>query len=360
MSKEDINTSSAIFKINTSSGSGSGFYLMDKQLVVTNCHVVLGYREVGLEDLSNNRYLAKVVYINQEVDIAFLKPEKPFDTAELEFADISLLKSRDRVLVLGFPFGMPYTETEGIVSSPNQLMNGRSYIQTDAAVNPGNSGGPVINQSGQVIGITTSKFTKADNVGFAIPVNNLAEELEALEENTELKYAVACNSCKSLTYEKSEYCLQCGAEISEQMFNEVVPTKLESFVEKAISSYGIHPVIARAGYEYWSFHSGSSFIKIFIFNKNYLFATSPLNSLPKKNLEPLYKYLLSNPAQPYFLGITDNLIYLSYRVHMSDVFSSRNEEINKALVNMLQVADDLDDYLETEYGCPKSNYAKDV
>ncbi|NJO88650.1 MAG: hypothetical protein HC831_06560 [Chloroflexia bacterium] len=67
----------------------------------------------------------------------------------MELADISQLKSRDRVFVLGFPFGMPYTETQGIVSAPRQLMEGSYFIQTDAAVNPGNSGGPVINEFGK-------------------------------------------------------------------------------------------------------------------------------------------------------------------------------------------------------------------
>ena len=153
------NISGSVFKINTSSGSGTGFYLKDKGIVVTNCHVILGYRDVALEDHNMNRYMGRVVFVNKDADVAFVKPEKPFEAPQVELADISNLKSRDIVYVLGFPFGMPYTETNGIVSAPRQLMEGSYYIQTDAAVNPGNSGGPVIDSNGKVVGITTCKFT---------------------------------------------------------------------------------------------------------------------------------------------------------------------------------------------------------
>jgi hypothetical protein len=352
------NISSSDFKINTSSGSGTGFYLRHRGIVVTNCHVILGYRDVSLEDHSKSRYSARVVFVNKEADVAFLKPEKDFEVPELELADISNLKSRDKVFVLGFPFGMPYTETNGIVSAPRQLMEGSYYIQTDAAVNPGNSGGPVVDENGKVVGITTCKFTQADNMGFAVPVDILREELATFSQNRELVYSVKCNSCKTLITEETEYCPNCGNSIDQKLYEKINPTRIEEYVESALVQLGMDPVMARAGYEFWEFHRGSAMVRLFVFDKNYLFVTSPINNLPVSNLESLYKYLLSNPIPPYQLGIYQNQVFISYRVHLSDVFSSKGEEIKKDIVNMLNKADEMDDFLENTYACPKSNFAK--
>lgn len=360
MSEIQNNISEAIFKINTSSGSGTGFYLKSKGVIVTNCHVILGFKEVAIENQRQDRFLGKVVFVNQDMDIAFVKPEKEFNVTELVLADISNLQSRDKVFVLGFPFGMPYTETNGIVSAPRQLMQGNYYIQTDAAVNPGNSGGPVTNENGEIVGITTCKFTEADNMGFAIPVDVLRTELESFQQNTSLEYAVKCHSCKTLIYNETEYCPNCGNTIDAELFKEVEPTEVEKFVEKAITQLGINPVLARLGYEYWEFHQGSALLRIFVYDKNYLTATSPLNNLPTTDLERFYRYLLSNPVAPYQLGICQNQVYISYRVHLSEIFSDAADDIMKNYTQMLKKADELDDFLEKEYNCSKSNFARAV
>jgi serine protease Do len=355
---ESIDISKSVFKINTSSGSGTGFYLRGEGIIVTNCHVILGHRDVALEDHEQNRYPAKVVFINKEADVAFLKPDVAFETPNVELADITQLKSRDKVYVLGFPFGMPYTETQGIVSAPRQMMEGSYFIQTDAAVNPGNSGGPVVDETGKVVGITTSKFKEADNMGFAIPVDILREELTTFGQNTQLSYSIKCNSCKSLIQEEAEYCPNCGSTIDQKLFETINPTKIEAFVEDALRKIDMDPVMARTGFEFWEFHRGSALVRVFVYDKNYIFATSPINSLPSSNIEKLYKYLLSEPAKPYQLGIYGNQIFISYRAHLSDVFSDYGDEVKKNMANMLEKADDMDDYLETEYGCPKSNFSK--
>lgn len=355
-----MDIANTVFKVNTSSGSGSGFYLKDKNIFITNFHVVSGYQKVSIEDHHKNRYLADVVFINPEVDIALLIPKVELETPIVKIEDIMSLQSRDRVFVLGFPFGMPFTVTEGIVSSPRQLMEGRNYIQTDASVNPGNSGGPVINENGIIVGIITSKFKDAANMGFAIPVDVIKEELESFEQNTNMLFALKCNSCKCLIYEKTEYCNNCGNLINTKAFDEVVMTKIEAFVESAIRALGIDPILARAGYEFWSFHQGSALIRIFIFNENYLFAESPLNQLPTSNLDNLYNYLLKNPVPPFKLGVFNNQIYLAYRVHLSDVFSECSDEVKKNLGNMLLKADELDNFFVNEFGCSFSGFAKEV
>jgi len=358
MSQLPEKNADSVFKINTSSGTGSGFYLRDKNILVTNFHVVQGYRTVAVEDRAKERYLAKVVFVNPTTDLAFLQPVRNLNIYPRIFDNFAPARERERVYVLGFPFGMPYTETEGIVSSPRQLMGGRYYIQTDAAVNPGNSGGPVVNASGQLVGITTAKFTEAENVGFAIPVNDLQEDLESFNYNREMTYAVKCSSCKNLIFTKTEYCNNCGNSIDSSVFDEISPNELGKFIEQALGSAEINPVLARSGEDYWNFYHGSTMITIYFHDREYLYALSPINELPTSNLEKLLKYILSAPLPAYKLGIFDNKIYIFYRIHMSDMFSAYADDVGKTLSHFPLKADEMSRFFQEQFNCPMTNYSR--
>lgn len=349
----------SVYKINHAGGSGSCFYLRKHDLFVTNYHVVEGFRQVALEDNNKNRFLANVILINPALDIALLTAEGDFSAVpEICLADEEVTLGQ-KINVAGYPFGMPFTATEGTVSSPHQLLDDNYYIQTDAAVNPGNSGGPMFNQKGEVVAITTSKLTNADNMGFGIPVaplRNLLGQIEGLDRNV---FNIQCNSCEEFISDEDEYCSSCGEKLPENIFQQRGLTELAAFCEKAIENMGINPVLARVGYESWTFHKGSSEIRMFVYQRSYLFCTSPLNILPKKNLEPVLNYLLSTEGiKPYQLGLDGNQIYLSYRIHISDIFSDFAEEIGKNITNMAFKADEMDNYLADNFGCEFSEYAK--
>lgn len=348
----------AVYKVNTASGSGSAFYLRKPDIIVTNYHVVEGNKLVSVEDQQQERYAARVVYVNPDADIAFLRTPGYTPPADIPFEQVSDVQNQDKVWVLGFPFGMPYTITEGIVSNAKQVLDGRHFIQTDAAVNPGNSGGPVVNAQGSLVGITTAKITQADNVGFVIPARIVQEELDSLAQNASDRYSLKCNSCKSLIYEKTDYCPNCGATIDERIFDDKPLGKLCEFVEDAIRLMGFDPVLARNGHEYWEFHSGSALIRIFVYNGNFLYATSPMNNLPTGNLEALLRYVLSNPAAPFHLGVYDNQIFLSFRVRLSDVFSGQAAAVKEKLGRLILKANEMDDHFVQAFGCEKSMFAK--
>lgn len=355
----DQNIFQTVYKVNHAGGSGSCFYLKKQNLFVTNYHVVEGFRRVAVEDNDKNRYLADVILVNPCLDIALLSVDGDFSA----LPDINLAGDEvalgQKINVAGYPFGMPFTATEGTVSSPRQLIEDSYYIQTDAAVNPGNSGGPMFNQNGEVVAITTSKLTNADNMGFGIPVAtlvNLLGQIDSLDRNT---FNVQCNSCEEFISDEDEYCSSCGEKLPENIFRQRGLTELAAFCERAIEAMGINPVLARVGYESWVFHKGSSEIRMFVYQRSYLFCTSPLNNLPKKNLEPVLTYLLSTEdIKPYQLGLDSNQIYLSYRIHISDIFSEFAEEIQKNITNMAFKADEMDNYLADTFGCEFSEYAK--
>ncbi|NOT76252.1 MAG: trypsin-like serine protease [Cyclobacteriaceae bacterium] len=344
----------SIYKVMTASGSGTSFYLKDKNIFVTNYHVVGNSKTVSLQDKEGNRHLAKVVLVNPQEDVAFLSVDKKFDIPQLELHDDSALQQGDKVFVAGYPFGMPFTVTEGTVSAPSQLMSGRKFIQTDAAVNPGNSGGPMINAHGKVIGITTSKFNNADNMGFAVPISTLTEEFNALSKVSGTTFNLVCDSCAALINERSEFCLSCGQNIDVKYFDEPVLSDISNFCERAIAGLGVNPVLARQGTEFWEFHVDSAMVRLFVYNNSYLYATSPINQLPMQNMGPLLEELLSADVGVYQLGVHDKEVFISYRVYITDIFSSRQNEINANITGLFKKANEIDDEFVKKFGCKYS------
>ena len=210
-----------VFKVTHAGGSGSCFYLKSCNLFVTNYHVVEGFHSVALHDSNRNPYLARVVLVNAALDIALLSVDHDFSyLPDLTIAAEDSLGIGGKIRVAGYPYGMPFTVTEGTVSAPKQLMNGQYYIQTDAAVNPGNSGGPIFNDHDEIVGITVSKFTDADNMGFGIRVEALHKVLEATDGLDRNTFQVQCESCDELISEPDAYCPSCGEELPEGIFDE--------------------------------------------------------------------------------------------------------------------------------------------
>lgn len=351
--------SDSVFKVHSSSSTGSGFYLKASDIIITNFHVVERHREVAVENRAKMRYLAKVVFVNPEADLAFLQPArvlKPPGRLD-SFANV---ETREMVLVLGYPLGMGYTETQGIVSSPRQLVKGRHFIQTDAAINPGSSGGPLVNARGELVGVATSKIKDAENLGFAIPIDMVNEDLESFKLNKDRKFSVKCNFCKLLVFEQTNYCKNCGHIIHSSVFERFKPDVIAAFVEDALILMGLNPVLARRGQDYWEFYHGSSLINIYFHNEDYIYAMSPINQLPAENLDKLFKYLLSKPLSTYRLGVMENNIFLSYRFHLWDIYSWNALGVMKDLAMFALKADEMSCFFSDYFGCSLSNYSRET
>lgn len=355
------NIKKSVFRIITASGTGSGFILKGHSFIVTNYHVVQGAKMVAVEDHKKNRFVGKVVMVNPEVDLAFLAAENHWEQYPgIPLIENILVTNAQKVYINGFPFGMPFTITEGIVSSISQPLGNRNYIQTDAAINPGNSGGPILNEAGELIAVTTAKFNNADNVGFGIKHSDLVKEIEDFAQTDTSCFNVKCNSCDTYIQSKTAFCKNCGNSLDVTLWDEFEKSKFAKFVEEAIYSLKIDPVLARAGRDYWEFHQGSALVRIFVYQRDYMVATSPLNNLPKNNLQALLEYLLHDNVRPYYLGIRDNKIYVSYRVHLSDVFSMESDTVKNNLMHLALKADELDNFFAEEFHCEMSIESKEA
>jgi serine protease Do len=154
--------------------AGSGFVIGSDGLIVTNAHVVDGadWMQVRLAD--GRRFSGKVVGQDNRVDLALVRIDGAADLPTLPLGDSNAVRVGEFVLALGHPFGLEQSVSFGIVSRKGAPLlvaaPGFDYIQTDAAVNPGNSGGPLVNMAGQVIGVN-SMAARNGSIGFAIPSN---------------------------------------------------------------------------------------------------------------------------------------------------------------------------------------------
>ena len=171
----------ATVSVNTNVGQGSGAIISSDGLVVTNYHVIQAARRASVTTYSGESYRVSLVGYDAEQDIAVLEiiSNESFDY--FKFGNSDLLRAGQKVVALGNPAGLSFTATEGIVSSPSRrASDGFDYIQTDVTLNPGNSGGPLINSAGELIGIANFKVAGYQGLGFAIPSNRVKKVVDGI------------------------------------------------------------------------------------------------------------------------------------------------------------------------------------
>ena len=167
-------------------GQGSGFIIDSDGYILTNAHVVEGADKVRVQLNNNKEYTAEVIGLDKRTDVALVQIQgEHLPVAKL--GDSDQVQVGDWVLAIGSPFGFTHTATQGIVSAVARNLPRGDYvpfIQTDAAVNPGNSGGPLFNSKGEVIAINSQIYSRSgafNGLAFSIPINvakNIADQLK--------------------------------------------------------------------------------------------------------------------------------------------------------------------------------------
>lgn len=173
---------------------GSGFIVDKRGYIVTNNHVVADSARINVKLDSGEEYVAKIVGVDEETDLAVLKIEAGRDLPVVKFGDSSKAQVGDWVIAIGSPFGLNRTVTAGIISqtqraTPSATLFQR-FIQTDAAINRGNSGGPLVNMNGEVIGVNSQIATTNgdfNGVGFALPSADAANVFEQILKNGKVR-----------------------------------------------------------------------------------------------------------------------------------------------------------------------------
>ncbi len=172
-------TVDSVLTIRTDIAQGTGFIISEEGYVVTNAHVLSGGLFANAITSDKQEISMQPIGFNENLDVALLKI--PSQSSFLEFEISENVEIGEKVIAIGNPLGLSFSVSEGIVSAKDRagINNIPAYIQTDAALNPGNSGGPLINTDGKVIGINNFKV-QGDNLGFALQSEYIIEAINEI------------------------------------------------------------------------------------------------------------------------------------------------------------------------------------
>lgn len=348
----------AVIQIATATGTGTGFYIKEYDLIVTNDHVVSENAEVTVAGKAFEKTMSRVWYTDRKHDLAFLEAPKHVELPEVRLGLYEKMKDGDHVVAIGHPYGLNYTATQGVISKVDRIRDGLKFIQIDAAINPGNSGGPLVNYDGEVIGVNSFIIRGGDNLGFALPVSYLREALQLYIPNRG-QASTRCFSCGYLVtttnIDSTKYCPSCGTEVKlpEIPEKEIEPVGAAKTIEEILKELGKNVRLAREGANSWSVKEGSAKIKIAYNPENFFVAGDAyLCQMPTDpaKIKPLYQFLLQENYQisGMVLSCMKQNIVLSCIMYDMDMTKENGAE---SFRNLFRQADYYDDFLKKEYGC---------
>jgi serine protease Do len=352
-----------IVQITTPYSAGTGFILSDKKYIITNEHVIRDNKRVVVEGHNIKRQSVEVIFFDELYDIAFLAP--PIFTEETniknDLSDNKIeIKIGEPIFATGHPLGLKFSTTKGIISSLNVEFSGIKYIQHDAALNPGNSGGPLYNVDGAVIGINTFIFKDGHNIGIALPSKDLQKIISLYEEHYPNK-AIKCSSCEFINHifkKQNNYCINCGNQYTAyDEIEDYSAVGISKKIEDILKQLDYNPELCRRGQYQWEINKGSATISITYHEKSgYLIAESILCYLNTTNLIEVYTYLLK---QNYYnkemsFSLKENNIILSTVIYDQYLKVDTGKKIFQRLLNN---SDKYDSILEEYYNTriPQSN-----
>jgi serine protease Do len=346
----------SIIQIATPYFTGTGFCLQDCGYMITNEHVVTGNKRVVVKGQNESPFLADVVYLDTVYDLALLRKPENFAHLGLNLRDDNKpLKEGASVIAMGHPFGLPFSVTRGIVSSISGREKEIYYIQHDAALNPGNSGGPLLDSSGNVVGINTFTIQNGQSIGFALPAGFIHDILNSFEQSGGPK-AVRCSSCKQIVRESEDsknpdHCPNCGSGIKTiRGIRPFEPYGVSRILESLLTDMGFEIELVRKGPNHWMLNNGSALIEVSYHEKTGLIsAEGYICRIPSENLESIYHYILQENCKPGALtfSVKDNIVLVSFLVF--DQFL-KGDLLSMYFKNLFAKADETDEILIKYYG----------
>ena len=201
----------SVVMVQLDDGLGSGFYVDANGLLVTSAHVVGARPQVTIRRFDRSTATAQVVRVASGYDLALLWDRSATVPAPIPLADPTTAASGMIAYAIGHPAGLDFTVTRGIVSSPDRVVSDVHYVQTDAAAHPGSSGGPLLDERGDVLGVSTFGL-RVDGLSFALSVRYVRELLGEVVLPA-APPARACPACGAKNRASRRACRKCGAAL---------------------------------------------------------------------------------------------------------------------------------------------------
>jgi serine protease Do len=343
-----------IIQIATPYSTGTGFYLKEYDLIVTNEHVVRGNKNVIIAGTEFEKQIVDVLYLDSKFDLAFLKSPVKHSMPYSEITSTEHLDEGESVIAVGHPFDLKYTATQGIISSLLHHEDDIRYIQHDAALNPGNSGGPLVDSKGHIIGINTFIIQNGNSIGFSLPSDYLIQCIREFKRGEDKK-GVRCSSCNNISYESdeksSDFCQNCGAPIEMiSQIEDYEPFGVCNTVENILTSLGYNAALTRKGPNNWSVKKGSALVNISYYEKTgMLIGDVFLCTLPEKDIGELYYFLLrkNHDLEGLSLSLKDQDIILSLLIFDQYI---HQDTLQKLFSRLVETADEFDSLLISKFG----------
>jgi len=344
-----------VIQLATPYNTGTGFYLKPHHLIVTNEHIVRDNKEVIIKGAGFSEQLVKVVYTDTKYDLAFLEaPSSDFDFPDAAFTTNEKLTEKAKVYSIGHPYGMAFSEIKAAVTDPEFEYEGVRYINYLAQEENGNNGGPLVNESGQLIGINTLGFEPEGQSGTALPVSYLKETLKAFS-TADGNIKARCLSCLKIvsdqTIKQNKYCPHCNAKV--QLASHATPYEpgpVAQTIEELLSSIGQDVRLSRRGPNNWEIHQGSARIDItYHDDTGLIMGDAYLCQLPQENVQPAYEFMLRKnyEMQGLTFSIKDQNIIISLLIF--DRYLNL-ETGTKLFQHLFERADYFDNVLVEQYG----------
>lgn len=355
------NAFESIVGIRAGAGTGTG-WVGAPNVIVTNHHVVGYLSEIDIKTYDGERMRARVIHADPRNDIAFVVPLEPVELPALELGPSDSVERGEPVVVIGHPRRLSMTVTRGIVSAPMRRMERSVVMQTDAAVNRGNSGGPLLDLHGRVLGTIRFIFNEAQNLSFAVPVHEFAAALRALPSEREvllgLQPVYRCPVCNSAYSIEDRGCRTCGEPIPFSDFSVLSMgtqafTRAEQSARRLIQRIGFVPERVRIARGIWRLdYRANSVVVVVEPDGRHVSFNAALARLPERDFEPFYRFLLTAndwSSGPCRLGLAGETVVVSF-AEPSEFLNE--QEVAGGLTYMLELADRARAVLANQFGAP--------
>lgn len=291
----EMEVEAIVLQIATPFSTGTGFYLAGYNLVVTNEHVVRDNARVLVAGQGLAPCLLPVVYLDAYHDLAFLQPSQPLDLPSTVFA--AAANEAEAVWAMGQNYGQRLQKAAGLITAVSYNYEGQIFIQHNARLTSVQSGGPLFNMAGQLLGINMYDIDEGHQLALSLPASILQECIEVFLAK-EGQTATRCFDCQTLNTasKKGEqyHCRKCGASITLPCdLSDFQPSGVQATIEDILLQCGYDPPLCRRGPNLWEIRQGSARVQItYHEDSGLLTGDAHLCALPEAAAAEFFEYLL--------------------------------------------------------------------